>query len=290
MERMEQLQAWLKRLPVTRALWLLTIVLVVLSARQAALLTWQLLTPPPAPPSWQPPRVSAAAERGGIDLQGIMDLGLFGTFQPVAKVAPVTKTVTSAPKTNLNLQLAGVVASSDPSRSLAIIANRGNQETYVIDDSVSGTQARVHQIFADRVILDNSGRFETLYLDDEPERGRAANPRPRIAEPRRTAPQVISAPAELLDNPAKIAEMLNISPVQQDGQLVGYRVNPGKDPALFKDAGLEPNDLAVSINGYDLTDNEQAMQMLSELSELTELTLTVERDGQLHQVFISLQQ
>jgi general secretion pathway protein C len=46
----------------------------------------------------------------------------------------------------------------------------------------------------------------------------------------------------------------------------------------------------VSINGYDLTDNEQAMQMLSELPEQTELTLTVERDGQLHQVFISLQQ
>jgi len=140
------------------------------------------------------------------------------------------------------------------------------------------------------VILDNDGRFETLYLDEAPEGGSAAVRRPPVQERSRPSTPVSESRTELLENPAKITEMVNISPVQQDGELVGYRVNPGKDPALFKEVGLEPNDLAVSINGYDLTDNEQAMQMLSELPELTELTLTVERDGQLHQVFISLQQ
>jgi len=289
MERMEQLQAWLKRLPVERILWLVSIVLVALSAQQAARLTWQLLTPLPPPPAWQPARVSSVNAGGdnGIDIQDVIGLSLFGEYQLPAKVAPPPKVVTTAPKTRLNLQLAGVVASSDPSRSLVIIANRGNQETYFVGDNINGTQASVHQIFPDRVILDNGGRFETLYLDDE------ASPRAAIQQtraPARPAPQVVEAPAELLENPAKITEMVNISPVQQDGELMGYRVNPGKDPALFKEVGLEPNDLAVSINGYDLTDNEQAMQMLSELPELTELSLTVERDGQLHQVFISLQQ
>ena len=50
--------------------------------------------------------------------------------------APPPKEVTTAPKTRLNLQLAGVVASSDPSRSLVIIANRGNQETYFVGDNI----------------------------------------------------------------------------------------------------------------------------------------------------------
>ena len=50
-----------------------------------------------------------------------------------------------------------------------------------------------------------------------------------------------------------------------DGELIGYRLSPGKEPELFKQMGLQNNDLAVAINGYQLTDLKQAMAAINEL-------------------------
>ena len=85
-----------------------------------------------------------------------------------------------------------------------------------------------------------------------------------------------------------LLDYLSISPVQRDGAVQGYRLNPGKDPALFTAVGLQPNDLAVSLNGFDLRDNAQAMQIMQQLASLNELNITVEREGQLHDVYVSL--
>ena len=73
-----------------------------------------------------------------------------------------------------------------------------------------------------------------------------------------------------------------------DGKLKGYRINPGKDVAFFHRIGLLPNDLAVSINGYDLRDNGQAMQIMQQLSSMSEMNLTVERNGQQQDIYIRL--
>ena len=92
----------------------------------------------------------------------------------------------------------------------------------------------------------------------------------------------------MLANPARITDYVRISPIRKNGKLTGYRVNPGRNRALFKEVGLQPNDLAVSLNGYDLTDTRQAMEVAKQLKNLTEMSLTVERDGQLHSIYLSL--
>ena len=83
--------------------------------------------------------------------------------------------------------------------------------------------------------------------------------------------------SELLGNPGKITDYLNISPVRVDGRMTGYRLNPGRNPELFNQLGLVANDLAVSINGLDLRDNAQAMQAMQQVAGATEMTVTVER-------------
>lgn len=59
---------------------------------------------------------------------------------------------------------------------------------------------------------------------------------------------------------------------------------------LFKQAGFKPNDLAKSINGYDLTVMSQALEMMGQLSELTEVSVMIEREGQLVEIMFSLPQ
>ncbi len=92
----------------------------------------------------------------------------------------------------------------------------------------------------------------------------------------------------LVKNPGKLLDYINISPVMSENKLQGYRINPGKDVAFFHRIGLQSNDLAVSINGYDLRDNGQAMQIMNQLSSMTEMNLTVERNGQQQDIYIKL--
>jgi len=71
-------------------------------------------------------------------------------------------------------------------------------------------------------------------------------------------------------------------------KLQGYRLNPGKDASLFRQSGLQENDLAIALNGIDLRDQAQAQQALQHLNEQTEITLTVEREGQRHDIAFAL--
>ncbi len=65
----------------------------------------------------------------------------------------------------------------------------------------------------------------------------------------------------------------------KDGKPIGYELNPGTESKLFINSGLKPGDIAVEMNGYDLTDTTQAMQVMGQLQDMTEVTLVVDRNG-----------
>ena len=47
-------------------------------------------------------------------------------------------------------------------------------------------------------------------------------------------------------DPGKITDYLNISPVQVDGRMTGYRLNPGSNPEFFNQSGLQANKKRVA--------------------------------------------
>lgn len=93
---------------------------------------------------------------------------------------------------------------------------------------------------------------------------------------------------EMAQNPQSVLKYIRLSQVSNDGKIEGYRVNPGKDRKLFDSVGLKPGDIATSLNGIDLTDPAAMSSLWKNMSEMTELNLTVQRDGQLHDIFIGL--
>lgn len=281
---LNSLLARCKAVPLSRFSQPLFWLLLLLLAYQCAGLTWRLfsLTQPSQSQPWQP-SVTSAQGRGGdrLDLANLSRLSLFGKAQQPQADKMAEAVAADAPKTQLNAQLNGVLASSDPAKSIAIIAHNGVQNSYGIGDYIDGTQAKIRQVFADRVIIARDGRDETLMLDGE-EYGK---PLPKAA---RQGEGLTAVRSELLSNPGKITDYLNISPVRVDGRMVGYRLNPGRNPELFNQLGLVANDLAVSINGLDLRDNAQAMQAMQQVAGATEMTVTVERQGQLYDVYVGL--
>ncbi|HDO1318860.1 TPA: GspC family type II secretion system variant ExeC [Aeromonas veronii] len=274
------LLAQCRRLPMTRVTQVAFLALLIMLAQQSAALTWRLLTlaNPQTRQPWQPSAVAVNGQSNPrLELGEVSRLALFGKAIPKAQAKAAL--AANAPRTQLNAQLNGVLASSDPAKSIAIIAMSGIQNSYGVGDMIDGTQARIRQVYPDRVIIERDGRDETLMLDGE--------------EYGKPLPQTNSAPlgslrSELMADPGKITDYLNISPIQVDGRMTGYRLNPGSNPEFFNQSGLQANDLAISINGLDLRDNMQAMQAMQQMAGATEMTVTVERQGEQFDIYVRL--
>ncbi|WP_429112048.1 GspC family type II secretion system variant ExeC [Aeromonas veronii] len=278
---MTLLLARCRQLPLTRVTGVFFLALLLMLAQQSAALTWRLLTlaNPQSSQPWQPSTVAVSGQSNPrLELGEVSRLALFGKAIPKAQAK--TAVAANAPRTQLNAQLNGVLASSDPAKSIAIIAMSGIQNSYGVGDMIDGTQARIRQVYPDRVIIERDGRDETLMLDGE-EYGKPL--------PQTTNTTLLgSLRSELMADPGKITDYLNISPVQMDGRMAGYRLNPGNNPEFFNQSGLQANDLAISINGLDLRDNMQAMQAMQQLAGATEMTVTVERQGEQFDIYVRL--
>ncbi len=247
------------------------------------------------------------AEKKSIDLSGIIQLNLFGVLNEQKKVTEVK--VQDAPETKLRLTLSGTVASDDLSIAAAIIENNGKQETYGIGDKITGTRATLENVASDRVLIKQSGRIETLMLDGfeynkasasdflstSKERG-SPNDEPRAPEVvdqrdnRELTQSALQLKNDLNEDPGKITDHLKIIPKRSDGNIVGYQLMPGNNPEFFQSSGLVSGDVAVQMNGLDLTIPSEAAQALQALKQDTELSLLVERNGEMTEIIFSIEE
>jgi general secretion pathway protein C len=311
-QQIQRLKHILTRLPHAKLSALVTLLVVVYLAFLLSKLVW-LLWPKPQITLLTPTQFTAQSSGASNNsAQRIVEQFLFGkkTVTNSANTAKQSQVINNAPETRLSINLTGIVAvSNDDKAGVAIIESQGKQVSYLVDEVVSGTRAKVAQILPDRVILSVNARFETLMLDgldftktvsmpvlaakDEQEMGPQrleeseelinATADPEVKE------AIIETREELLEEPGKLFDYIRVSQAMSDGELIGYRLSPGKEPALFKQMGLKNNDLAVSINGYQLTDLKQAMSAINELRNSTDAIITIERDGEQIDVQFSLQ-
>lgn len=310
----QQLLQQLDKLPIQRVQPWLNLLLVILLAWLLARLSWQLV-PTPAATALTPvmPATTSTSTGSGVSLPALTSFALFGkvSSEPVKAVQPV---VTEAPKTQLNVKLTGVVAlAADPAKGSAIIESRGSEATYAVDDTIEGTSAVLKQVLADRVLLLQAGRFETLMLDgieytkiaqanaglgrsdelvavDDSSGDLAPAPEPMEMQPLELSEELDIRREELIAEPMKFFDYIRVSPHRPQGQLLGYRLTPGKDASLFTQLGLQPNDLAIEINGIALTDMQQAMNVINELRDAKEAAIKIERDGEIRDILVSLSQ
>jgi len=268
---------------------IITAVCAVAAVWLGAQLTWQLITPASEVPSG-PIQVTTQSAESSYSARSIVALDLFGAASEATPQA-----ASNAPKTSLNIRLLGVSASNVPERSAAIIERSGKQEVYVMGDKLEGTQVIIKEIYADRVILDNNGRLETLELEGigELSEGLSLTMANMTGNEVRTSGRAVreggSSPIRSTSdtqitasdvNPESLLEFIQITPVRGGSGIRGYRLSAGKNPELFRQAGFRDGDLAVAINGQDLTNISTAMKITSELGDMTQATVTVLRGNE----------
>ncbi len=159
----------------------------------------------------------------------------------------------------------------------------------------------MHEIHADRVILERGGRYETLTLPKEkmvvtsPPGSSASRRTPlsgrgsAVATPSADARQLQAIRQQVLSNPQQAMRLINAQPVMDNGRMKGYRVNPGQDRALFNSVGLRPGDIVTSVNGIALNDMSQMGALFNQLSSAARLDVTIERRGRQTKLSLALE-
>ena len=65
----------------------------------------------------------------------------------------------------------------------------------------------------------------------------------------------------------------------EGGQMIGYKVRPGRKRELFDQVGLKNNDIVVSVNGIEVNEPQKVREVYQALKTATEANLEVMRDG-----------
>jgi general secretion pathway protein C len=208
---------------------------------------------------------------------------LFGEVAPEA--APVKTVVpVDAPDTRLKLSLHGTFSSDDAELARAIIADeRRNEEMYAVGDILPGN-AELSEIQADKVILLRGGRYEILRLPRDTITGDAggaiisANDASRVET---TSERLRTLRQSLRQNPKSLFGLVRTIPKKDDqGKMIGYILQPGREPELFDQMGLKPGDVVTRINDVNLNNLASGMQALRSVQSGDTVSMTVLRGDQ----------
>ncbi|WP_281559274.1 type II secretion system protein GspC [Thalassomonas sp. RHCl1] len=322
---MASLNETIAKLPQQRIAQVVIFLLVAYIAYLGAQITWMLVPDPAAnnTATSLPGNQKVSAEKQTVSVSKIQALNLFGEYNSQAVEEEVIE-IEDAPETRLNLTLTGVVASSNSDNAAAIIEHQSSQETYGIGDLITGTRATLEQVHNDRVLIKQSGRLETLMLDGfDYEQGKGGKTQTFRAKPvtnknkskakssrtksrerskgaktsakrvdqrdnRQLSKSVTSLRNDITKDPGKITDYLKISPKRENGSVTGYRLMPGKNPEFFQNSGLKSGDVAVQMNGFDLTVPSDAAQALRALKQEREVALLIDRNGEMTEILFRI--
>ena len=275
------------KVPVRRWRQLLLVLVAIWLVHSAARLFWVAVPVPAQPIAPVTPSLKTAADAVVLRQINAQDLNdLFGHFDPAQQLAQAQAEPEidpeNAPITQLNLILQGVLASNDPELSHAVIGDNNTQVLYKIGDEIENVSGvKVRDIADLWVILDNNGKAEKLWLyGEDGMKVASARPQPTYQP---VAPQENVTQAEVtndqLQDVKSIGDVVRFMVATENGQMIGYKVRPGRKRELFDQVGLKNDDIVISVNGIEVNEPQKVREVYQSLKTATEANLEVMRDG-----------
>ena len=248
---------------------------------------WRLLPSPELSQVVAPVNASAFtaeqnATRPYVDINALKAIALFGKESP-SDVVPVAETIEIAEQltqTSLNLKLVGSFANDDKDLGYAIIAKGRDQEVYRVGDQLQALgNVTLIGVYPERVILNNKGRQEALYMFPD---GEAITTSVVVQSQAAARARTASVQQNLIDAATelrlqKISDAIRFSRKTKDGELQGFRVLPGRNRKAFDQTGLKLNDVVIAIDGQALDNLQAANAVYQQKKNATQATLSVLR-------------
>jgi general secretion pathway protein C len=313
--------ALLNRVSLQRWQWLVMLLLVIWLSHSLARLFWLVIPSPTIPPA-SLTLVAADTQPGsgtasdGVNITQITALAPFGdTAQeaapPAPEVQPTTKGIENdAADTQLNLILRGVLGSNQEKAGRAIIAAGDRADVYAVGDTLPvGTNVTLAKVLDGRVIINNNGSFESLWLFKEdpnapklttsfgsPQAG-AGVPMPQSgyenppSQQQQQQPPLYVDKSPVADSPRfgadpagaaaskTLADVVAMSIYREGGQVVGYKIRPGRNAEMFNSLGLQTDDIVTAVNGVPLSSPGKIMEIYKSMGSATSANLEIRRGG-----------
>ena len=222
-----------------------------------------------------------------IPIERIVAMNLFG--EPTRDAAPRTEKLS---ETKLSLVLHGVFVADKADASTALISQRNNNpKLYAISDRLPGN-ARLEEVHRDRVVVSRGGVRENLSFkrgDQIIHPGTAArrsdsdragfssrlqsSPPKAQRNPRSLIERTLAKHRDEIDrDPRKFIETLGLSSSERGGYLLGTFAD--------NDAGLEPGDRLLSLNGKPVGNPEQDRHELERILAGRSVEVQIQRGEQ----------
>ena len=253
-------------------------------AYQAAVITWLIVDQPTI--VLPEPKSAMGQSRDSAVIHDMASWDLFGKADEVVE-APQQEI--NAPKTRLRLSLMGVFVSANPSQSSAIIAEQGREgEFFKVGDRVQG-RAKLSQVYEDKVILDNSGKLETLMFDEKASStsGIVAQKKKQAPKPQakpvvrskdfkralkgiRTPEQFVDFAKDQLEDPQAALNNLGLK-ATGDGYVLD------SSASMLSGIGMKKGDKLISVNGHQLGDPSQDKLIIDEVYSSGSAKIVIER-------------
>jgi len=255
---------------------------------------------------------------GAADAAALAETVQARAAEDAASAARMAGIEEDAPETRLPLVLKGVAASLDEAFGQAIIEHQNAQQIYRVGDAlpVSG-RVTLAKVLPNLVVLDNGGRYEVLRLFDEKSlagsqrapdsslptprgaasvastagrsRGRAVSDDGNKSEAMADATQIAAAYRErLYADPQSLSQLVSVSDVREDGELIGYRLQPGPSAREFDALGFRAGDLVTAVNGRDLSDPANAVLLYQESRNASEMVFELLRGDETLNITVNL--
>jgi general secretion pathway protein C len=315
--------AVLAQVPLSTWQFIVRLLLVLILSLSLARLFW-LLFPTPAVPAATVaiPTASGPVDSAGgsVNIAELKTLAIFGRAD-VPKQDQPAAIDSKVVDTNLNLTLVGVMESSDENSARAIIASGNKQDVYAVNAPLPvGNNVTLSKVMNDRVIINNNGQYESLWLyQNDPNAPKTApvpqsvaNPQPIAIQPAeqlagsngsngsvygpevgpsreaRTTTDRTSEPA-LAEASRNLADVVAMSIHRENGQVMGYKIRPGRDAERFRAAGLQADDVVTAINGMPLNNPAKIMEIYKNMGNTTSASLEIKRGASVITVNVEIQ-
>jgi len=301
----------LKLISLSRWQALIMLLLVLWVSHSLARLFWLIVPMPDVTPASneitvasQPANLPAAANN--VNIEQLKDLTPFGDNTVVAAPAEAEvqmPVADDAADTQLNLVLRGVVASNVETGGRAVIVVSDKADVYAVGDTLPiGSNVTLAKVLDDRVILNNGGRFETLWLyKEDPNAPKLAtaytgpsytppasnwSPAQATATPYQGSPAPVDrgpemAPVRASGAPTaqSLADVVAMSIYREEGKVVGYKIRPGRNADVFFSLGLQADDIVMAVNGVPLSSPGKIMDIYKSMGSATSANLEIKRSG-----------
>lgn len=241
--------------------------------------------------------------RGDLTAEPLPETSVGPDGQPIEEWDPSKPT----PSCTGKLRLVGSVMSpGDPEWSFAAIAGTSNGKTMLYREGSSVDSSRVLAVQSSRVVVTSSGGACQLLMFGEEEGGIAHAPAPSAPPPPAAANLEDPRSAGLNDaeleegiekisdtkfkiqrglvdkalaNQGSLMRAARVIPHEENGRVVGVKLYGIRRNSLLGRLGVRNGDMLRTINGFDMTSPDTALEAYSRLRTADKLTLAIKRQN-----------